>query len=108
MLCVNYIQIFAVKLGINYPLSAESPLADLSIYQKTSGTAALQFGSEVSGEIEISLYSIDGRLCQQWHVSIQKGANQIDVELNSVPKGVHLVCLRSVGGQLFGSVKLSL
>jgi len=59
----------------------------LSIYQKTSGTASLQFDSEVSGEIEISLYSIDGRLCQQWHLSIQKGVNQINAELNSVTKG---------------------
>ncbi len=100
--------LFGEEKGLDNWLSEESPLANLSAYQKTSGTAALQFGSEVSGEIEISLYSIDGRLCQQWHVSIQKGANQIDVELNSVPKGVHLVCLRSVGGQLFGSVKLSL
>lgn len=83
-------------------------MANLSAYQKTSGTASLQFDSEVSGEIEISLYSIDGRLCQQWHKSIQKGANQIDVELNSVPKGVHLVSLRSVGGQFYGSVKLSI
>ncbi len=100
--------LFGEEKGMDEWLSEESPLANLSIYQKTSGTAALQFDSEVSGEIEISLYSIDGRLCQQWHKSIQKGANQIDVELNSVPKGVHLVSLRSVGGQFYGSVKLSI
>ena len=68
----------------------------------------MQFDSEVSGEIKISLYSIDGRLCQQWHVSIQKGANHIDLGLNSALPGVHLISLRSLGGQLFGSVKLSL
>ncbi len=100
--------LFGKEKGMDEWLSEESPLADLSAYQKTSGTATMQFDSEVSGEIEISLYSIDGRLCQQWHVSIQKGANQIDVELNSVPKGVHLVSLRSVGGQFYGSVKLSI
>ncbi len=100
--------LFGEEKGMDEWLSEESPLADLIIYQKTSGTATLQFDSEVSGEIEISLYSIDGRLCQQWHKSIQKGANHIELGLNSASPGVHLISLHSLGGQLFDSIKLSL
>ncbi len=73
----------------------------VSVYPNaTSGKVNIELDSKVNGKAQLMIYSIDGKLMFTEERILSKGANKLEIELNSLPVGIYQSVININGNKL--------
>ena len=83
-------------LGID---ESETPTLEASVAPNpASGVAKVSFFNPSAGMVQFELYSLQGQLLQRHSEHFGNGAQQVEMDLQDVPKGFYLLRIRHSNG----------
>ncbi|MBK7310717.1 MAG: T9SS type A sorting domain-containing protein [Sphingobacteriaceae bacterium] len=76
--------------------SANEAMTELVLYPNPAKEQSrLKLNMNAAGDVTLSIYEITGKLVQQGNYNLSEGVNTIDMDTNSLAKGMYLVTINS-------------
>lgn len=92
---VNVVSSQAPVAGIKNTAAKES-MTDITLYPNPAKDQShLKLNMNEAGDVTLSIYEITGKLVQQGTHNLSEGVNTIDMDTNSLAKGMYLVTINS-------------